>query len=300
MSRPRPWLYALSGAVASAAVIGVIAFTTHALSGPDADTGGLGTDQAPTSPPITTATASDSAAPASTPTTATTATAAGTKAYAVYYVGADAAGKPVLYREFHRGPDLPTAAPAGDGQDMLTEAVNDALATLPLDPDYSTPWHDLATLGSAYYTSTGAGYTLGIDAEGSQPGEEAGGDDAPPRHGLRSSSWCTRPRRRSASESPSASCSATSARPRRSSASPMPAERVTAAPALQTLSLVNISSPNEGDKVSGQLDGERRQQRLRGQLGGLPRAEREAATSPPTRPAARVVIASTPGPSPST
>ena len=35
MSRPRPWLYALSGAVASAAVIGVIAYTTHVLSGPD-------------------------------------------------------------------------------------------------------------------------------------------------------------------------------------------------------------------------------------------------------------------------
>ena len=48
MSRPRPWLYALSGAVASAAVIGVIAYTTTALSGPDDGSNGLGAGQAHT------------------------------------------------------------------------------------------------------------------------------------------------------------------------------------------------------------------------------------------------------------
>ena len=48
MSRPRPWLYALSGAVASAAVIGVIAYTTNALSGPDDGSGSLGAGQGPT------------------------------------------------------------------------------------------------------------------------------------------------------------------------------------------------------------------------------------------------------------
>ena len=47
MSRPRSWLYVVSGAVASAAVIGVIAYTTSALSGPDGDGGvGVGAGQA--------------------------------------------------------------------------------------------------------------------------------------------------------------------------------------------------------------------------------------------------------------
>ena len=70
MSRPRPWLYALSGAVASAAVIGVIAYTTNALSGPDDDGNGLGAGQGQTAtraPRSATATATDSAAPPSSP-----------------------------------------------------------------------------------------------------------------------------------------------------------------------------------------------------------------------------------------
>ena len=42
---------------------------------------------------------------------------------------------------------------------MLTEAVQDALASLPLDPDYRTPWHALATLDHASY-GDGRGPTL--------------------------------------------------------------------------------------------------------------------------------------------
>ena len=54
MSRPRPWLYALAGAVASAAVIGVIAYTTNVLSGPDDGTtalAGAGQPSSPAHPP---------------------------------------------------------------------------------------------------------------------------------------------------------------------------------------------------------------------------------------------------------
>ncbi len=166
MSRPRPWLYALSGAVASAAVIGVIAYATHVLSGPDDDGTGLAageTTDSESPAPASTATATDSAAPTSPATSSATATAtAGAKAYAVYYVGVNGAGKPVLFREWHRGPELPTADPAGKGGDLLTEAVEDAVATAPLDPDYRTPWHDLATLDHASYGGSGSGATVQI------------------------------------------------------------------------------------------------------------------------------------------
>ena len=161
-------------------------------------------------------------------------------------------GSRSLYREFHRGPDLPTAAPAGDGQDMLTEAVNDAVASLPLDPDYSTPWHDLATLGSAYYTSTGAGYTLGIELKGHDLAKRpVGMTPAEARAAVQQLVYTAQGaigKRVPVSfmlghHPPSA----------RLLGVPTPVQGVAAAPALQTLSLVNISSPNEGDKVSGLL-----------------------------------------------
>ncbi len=256
MSRPRPWLYALSGAVASAAVIGVIAYTTTALSGPDDDTNGLGVDQGngPHSiAPVSTATATDSAAPPSSPSTSPPTAPTGAQAYAVYYVGANAAGKPVLYREWHRGPRLPAADPGGSGADVLTEAVQDSLASLPLDPDYRTSWHALATLDHASYETTGGGDTLRIALKGT---------------GL-----ATRPTGMSPAEAKAAVqqlvYTAQAAVGKRAPVlftigrTPPGAHQtllgvdisqpVRNAPILKTLSLVNISSPNEGDQVSGKL-----------------------------------------------
>jgi hypothetical protein len=138
MSRTRPWLYATTGVVATAAVIGVIAYATGAVpGGNNSDSPGVA-NQGTTSPgPVhpSTPTSDATTAPPVTPT-------AGTQAYAVYYVGDDPSGKPVLFREFHRGV---TATPAD------VQALQD-LESLPLDPDYRTPWHagDLvsATLNS--------------------------------------------------------------------------------------------------------------------------------------------------------
>jgi Immunoglobulin-like domain of bacterial spore germination len=258
MSRPRPWLYALSGAVASAAVIGVIAYTTHALSGPDDNSNGLVAGPAhsrPSSSPVATATASDSATPPSSPSSPSTsppAATTGAQAYAVYYVGANAAGRPVLYREWHRGPHLPAADPGGKGGDVLTEAVQDSLATLPLDPDYRTPWHALATLGDASYRTTGAGGTLHI--------------------GLKDTGIAQRPTSMTAAEARAAvqqlvytAQAAIGKREPvvftigRKANAPTTllgvdiSQPIRNAPILRTLSLVNISSPNEGDQVSGKL-----------------------------------------------
>ncbi len=255
MARPRPWLYALGGAVASAAVIGVIAYTTNALSGPDDPTNELGAGQGPgprSSAPVATATATDSQATPSSPSTSSPSLTTGAQAYAVYYVGADAAGKPVLYREFHRGPHLPTAEPGGNGKDVLTEAVHDAMATSPLDADYRTPWADLAKLDHASYDSTGAGYTLQI--------------------ALRNTGIAQRPTSMTAAEARAAVqqlvYTAQAAIGKRDPVVFTIGRRangpttllgvditqpISNGPVMKTLSLVNISSPNEGDTASGLL-----------------------------------------------
>jgi Immunoglobulin-like domain of bacterial spore germination len=258
MSRPRPWLYALSGAVASAAVIGVIAYTTNALSGPDGDGGvDLGAGQASdgtASSRASTSTATDSAAPytsSSAPSSAPVTT--GAKAYAVYYVGANGAGKPVLFREWHRGPDLPTTDPAGHGGDVLTEAVGDAIAALPLDPDYRTPWHDLATLDHASYDGTGAGGTLQIALDDTRIADRpvdmtAAEARAAVQQLVYTAQAAVGKRvpvvftvgRRPPGAHPTL-LGVDISRP------------VANAPVLSTLSLVNISSPSEGAKVSGPL-----------------------------------------------
>jgi Immunoglobulin-like domain of bacterial spore germination/Sporulation and spore germination len=124
MSRPRSWRVAVIGVAATVAVIGGVAFAAGALQGNDnAD------DQTPTGPvPSSTHTAPVTPPTTTTPTTPTTAT-PGEYAYAVYYLGDNPDGKPVLFREFHTGVGPASPAPA----------VHD-LASPPLDPDYRTPW----------------------------------------------------------------------------------------------------------------------------------------------------------------
>jgi hypothetical protein len=126
MSRNRSWI-AVVGVAAAVAVIGGVAFAAGALQGNNAD------DNTPlgpspthhSTPPVTppTSTATD-------PTSSGTTGSQGVKAYAVYYVGDSPAGKPVLFREFHSGPAA---------TDPAALAVAD-LGSLPLDPDYTTPW----------------------------------------------------------------------------------------------------------------------------------------------------------------
>ncbi len=254
MSRPRPWLYALSGAVASAAVIGVIAYTTHVLSGPDRDgvDVGAGGDETSATPPST-STATDSAAPSASSSAPSTPTTTGAQAYAVYYVGASGAGKPVLFREWHRGPHLQTADPAGGGHDVLTEAVRDAMATEPLDPDYRTPWRDLTTLDHASYGGAGAGDTVRIVlADTGIADRPADLTAAEARAAVQQLVYTAQAAvgkrvpvtftvgRKPAGAHPTL-LGVDISRP------------VANAPVLRTLSLVNISSPTEGAPVSGPL-----------------------------------------------
>jgi hypothetical protein len=131
MSSPRPWRYALIGVAATIAVIGGVVFATGGLSGTNNADDHTPVGPGPSSHHTTSAvTPPSSSAPTTTPTSSGTTAPAGTTAYAVYYVGDNPTGKPVLFREFHSG------ATATTGADL---AVAD-LASSPRDPDYRTAW----------------------------------------------------------------------------------------------------------------------------------------------------------------
>ncbi|GAB3764064.1 hypothetical protein FB382_001035 [Nocardioides ginsengisegetis] len=132
--RSNPWRYALLGAVATAAVIGAIAFAGDNLGLTSSDddnpgpaqqshhgkpTQGSDSSQSPDSPSPTEPAASDFTV-------------------AAYYLGDTPQGVR-LYREFD----------AVTGTDKLDAAVH-ALSAPPSDPDYSTPWPEGTFTGASY------------------------------------------------------------------------------------------------------------------------------------------------------
>lgn len=121
--RPRrPWLLATGGAaLATAAVVTAVALAGGNLGGTDS----AGPD--PAGSPSATAPSTGSSDPSEDPGTSPSAT-PGTQAVAVYYPG-DTPSGPRLYREFH----------AVAGMDSLALAARE-LTTAPQDPDYTTPW----------------------------------------------------------------------------------------------------------------------------------------------------------------
>jgi hypothetical protein len=230
MSRSRSW-HAAVGIVATAAVIGVIAYV--ASMSIDKNTSlGPATDPGSSLHP-TTATATDTAS--GLPTSATGGTE--TTAYAVYYVGADPKGRPVLFREFHRGP---TSEP------VAALAVDD-LESTPLDPDYSTAWQRGWLKGAKADPDAGA---IFVTPSATAPADRPAGmtpDDA-----------------RAAVQQVVYTLQAAfhTRLPVRFIRHGTPVDRVLGVPTsepiaqgkvLATLSHVSISNPNEGDVVSGKL-----------------------------------------------
>jgi len=232
MSRTRPWTYAAGGVIATAAVIGVIAFAAGALPGSNNadDNGPVGPGPtghhttAPVSPPTS-----------STPTSSATTGSQDSKAYAVYYIGDDPAGKPVLFREFHRG----SAA-----TETAALAVAD-LGSMPLDPDYRTPWR-AGDLTGATVNSGVIDVTLGSAAVHDRPaGMSAAYANAAVEQVIYTVQGAFQGRM-----------------PVQFMLGGNPVDRVlgvaTSEPlsqgkVLQVCSRMSISSPNEGDQVSGML-----------------------------------------------
>jgi hypothetical protein len=123
----RPWRYAAAGIVATAAVIGVVAYLTSVAGDDPTELGPAshGDGTGPTHP--TTITATDTAV--ATPKNGNGTDATTWRPAAIYYLGHGPKGT-VLYREF---------SPAPPGTAPLEYAV-EGLMTDPVDPDYRTPW----------------------------------------------------------------------------------------------------------------------------------------------------------------
>jgi len=235
-------------------VIGVVAFATGAVPGFDeADDTPLGIAQPSASegPSAPSSGTPSSGSPSSTTTTDHATTSPATGVYAVYYVGTDPRGRPVLFREFHRGPDLPTVDPAA-GDDVLTEAVRDAMTHPPLDPDYVSPWAGLATLDSASYETTGAGDTLrvalGAGAPRDRPVDMSAAEAEAAVQQLVYTAQAAVGKR-----VPVTFTIGRHTPPARTLLGVDISHEVPAGPPLRTLSLVSISDPANGDVVSGKL-----------------------------------------------
>lgn len=254
MSRSRSW-YAAAGIVATAAVIGIVAYVTSVASSQKPNLGSA------TDPGIlhSSATATDTAGASGPSPTQGSATPAATddagpvsKAVAVYYVGTDPRDRPVLFREFHRAPDYPANAEGSD-RDLLDVAVRDAMTTPPLDPDYDAPWIGTAALDHASYDTTGNGYTLQIALKDGAPAQRpAGMSPAEARSAIQELVYTAQGAiGRRAPVTFTIGRHAPSAHPTLLGIDI--ADPITAAPVLRNLSLVSISNPNEGAIVSDRL-----------------------------------------------
>jgi Immunoglobulin-like domain of bacterial spore germination/Sporulation and spore germination len=244
VSSSRPWTYALGGIVATAAVIGVVAYATGTLPGLN-QAGDTEVGVGQPSPSAGPSHHPTHAAPgSSTPTTSATSgtTSPTSQVYAVYYVGTDPRGRPVLFREFHR------VSPAGRGADPLSSAVHDAITRAPLDPDYVSPWAGHATLGQARYDESAG--TLTISLRGAHLGARPTGmSEAEAAAAIQQLVYTAQgaighrvPVTFLVGRQPAGQLFGVDV------SQPVSAGRV-----LKTLSLVSISDPNNGDTVSGHL-----------------------------------------------
>lgn len=153
--RRTTWL-ALAGAAAVAVVVAGVVLVTQ-----DTDPTSSDPPPAATSAPSTPGTPEPTASPDGSPSTddATPDSPATTRALPVYYVGDTPVG-PRLYREFHR-------VTATD-DDALLRALQEAVGTAPLDPDYRTPWPSGTQVDEAVAQSSEQ--AVAIDLSGVAPG----------------------------------------------------------------------------------------------------------------------------------
>lgn len=232
MSAARTWLLGgLGGAVATAAVIGGVWFAT--TNGDDGGTPSSG----PAGSPSSTVTATTTPSPTDTGTAAASPSeseaAGGTVAVPAYYAG-DAPGGLALYREFVQA----------DAGDKLAAALQLAANGDPADPDYRSLWPKVAIL-----SAEATGDLITIDIGDTQLHDRPAG--------------MTEREAQLAIEQLIYTAQGTAGRGRlpvqfllggkhTDAVLGVPAsEPLANAPVLKTLALVNISTPGEGDVITG-------------------------------------------------
>jgi hypothetical protein len=221
----RPW-YAAAAIVA--AVICLVAYITNIASNNSADTGFSTQPHGSSGPPTIIATDTAAADPSSSPS-------GDTLDYAVYYVGKDPHGQPVLFRELHGG-----AASTSAGQ-----LAEDSLQTTPLDPDYSTPWRAGDLRDARLHTETGTiTVTLGYPSLQHRP------DDMSPAYARAAVQQVVYTLQAAFHTHLPVQFVTRSGSARQVLGVPL-AGPIGADKVLDTLSHISISTPNQGDTVSG-------------------------------------------------
>jgi hypothetical protein len=237
MSRPRSWQYGVIGVAATVAVIGGVAFAAGALPG-----NGNSDDHTPVAndPSSTLSATSGTSTPTdglSTTHPTVSTSQPPTSAVAVYYIGRNAAGSPVLYREFHPGTPL-------QGDAAAQQSV-DALETQPLDPDYSSAWP-----AGAISQVTLNGDTIDVSlADGALHDRPAGMSRAEAKAAIQQVIYTVQ----AAYQLRAPVQFELHGNPIDQVLGQPTSEPLVQGKVLDTLSLVNISSPNEGQQVSGTL-----------------------------------------------
>ena len=218
----RPW-YAAAGIVA--AVICLVAFITS-VAGTDSAGPGFAHGGSSGSSQIV---ATDTAAPTPTP------SADGGRSYPVYYIGRNRKHEPVLFREFHRGG---SSRPAG-------ALAVEGLESTPLDPDYSSPWRSGALRSAKEDPKAGViVVTLGYSSLQHRPADMGA---AYARAAVQQVVYTVQ----AALKSRFPVQFVLHATPARDVLGVPATKPIAPGKVVDTLSLVSISGPNQGDAVSG-------------------------------------------------
>ncbi len=164
MSSKRPWIFAAIGAVAATAAT-LVAVTVLTDDDPTptaapADSPSRSASDDPTEEPSETPSDDASDEPSDPP-------APQSIAVPVYYVG-DAPAGTRLFREFHSLPKESVSA------SQVSDALNEAIDTPALDPDYRSDWPDDTSVVGVNVDGTGAGDLVWIDLSGDVHDRPAG------------------------------------------------------------------------------------------------------------------------------
>jgi Immunoglobulin-like domain of bacterial spore germination/Sporulation and spore germination len=233
MSSSRNWLYAVGGAIAgTAAVIIAIAVVSQLNDDGNGSTPAAGQSTSQTSEP--TVGTSPTTTPSETPSTADPSGTPVESAVPVYYAGDGPSGT-VLFREFQ----------PGIGADPVSQAASAAVSGTPLDPDYRTLW-PAGTQATASYD----GDVITVDLTGTDL------HDRPEGMSKRDAGLALEQVIYSVQGAAQERAGVQFLLDGQHSDQVLgqaTAEPLSAAPALETLSLMSITSPAEGQVVSGKF-----------------------------------------------
>lgn len=235
MNPRRPWLFAVGGAVvATAAVITAIAFAGGGLPGTTAEPGPAGNTTTEPMPPLPTEEPTDP------PTASPEPPGGDTLVTGIYYVG-DTPSGPRLYREFSK---VPAMSP-------LEAAVELSLAGLSQDPDYRSAWPQGSEVTGVGFDGIGVDGEYTIVLQGVPRERPAGMDPDEATMAVEALIYTVQAAGQTRAPVEFLTGKPGSAEPVDQILGVPTSEPLSNGPVLQTLALVSLTTPTEGQTVTG-------------------------------------------------